>query len=71
MSDPGIQEGTEFPREIGKPATRALAREGITRFDQLAAHSAGRLLELHGVGPKAIRILGGELARRGLAFADT
>ncbi|MBP2414709.1 putative flap endonuclease-1-like 5' DNA nuclease [Arthrobacter stackebrandtii] len=69
MSDPGTPEETEFPRAIGRPATRALANAGITRFDQLAARSAGDLLALHGVGPKAVRILGGELASRGLAFA--
>jgi hypothetical protein len=30
-----------------------------------------QLLRIHGVGPKAIRILEEELAARGLAFADS
>lgn len=69
MSSPGTQQETEFPRAIGMPATRALINEGITRFDQLATRSVREVLALHGVGPKAARILGEELASRGMAFA--
>jgi hypothetical protein len=32
--------------------------------------SAKELLKIHGVGPKAVRILGEELATRALNFAD-
>lgn len=60
---------TEFPRAIGRVATRQLAAAGYVRFDQLAGASRASLLSIHGVGPKAIRILGEELALRGLAFA--
>lgn len=60
---------TEFPPAIGRAATRQLAAAGYLRFDQLAGASRARLLSIHGVGPKAIRILGAELARRGLDFA--
>lgn len=42
---------------IGSPATRALAAAGITRSSQLADYSEQDLLALHGVGPKAIRLL--------------
>ena len=51
---------------IGKPATRALAAIGITSLDQVAWKSEPELLALHGVGPKAIRILREGLAARGL-----
>lgn len=61
---------SEFPREIGKVATRELAANGITRYEQLAARSERELLAIHGVGPKAIGILRDELAARGLSFAD-
>ncbi len=47
---------SDLPR-IGKPATRALAQQGIVRLDQLSAMSEAQLLALHGVGPKAIAIL--------------
>lgn len=60
----------DLPSAIGKPATSALNGEGITRLDQVAEWSESRLLKLHGVGPKAIRILREELAKRGLTFAD-
>lgn len=61
--------GTEFPRSIGQPAARALTMAGFTRFDQLLNATSAELLMLHGVGPKAIRILAQELAERGLSFA--
>lgn len=60
---------TEFPPGIGKVAKRELAGNGYTRYDQLATVSAKTLLAIHGVGPKAIRILDEELAQRGLSFA--
>ncbi|MET9346912.1 DNA-binding protein [Streptomyces termitum] len=52
---------TDFPRGVGAPATRALAAAGYTRLDQLAGVPAA----LHGVGPKALRVLGEALAERG------
>lgn len=36
--------------------------------EQIAAHSRTELLALHGVGPKAIAILGEALASKGLGF---
>lgn len=52
---------SELPK-IGKPATRALAAVGVTRLSQLRKFTESELLELHGTGPKAIRILREELA---------
>ena len=62
---------TEFPQGIGRPARRALALHGYTRFDQLTGVSSAELLKLHGVGPKAVRILEDELAARGMSFSAT
>jgi hypothetical protein len=62
---------TEFPRSIGRVATRALAARGFTRYDQLTRVSAEALLEIHGVGPKAVAVLREELATRNLSFAGT
>ena len=59
-----------LPQNIGAPARRALAAIGVTTLEQLPAHSATALLALHGVGPKAIRILSEVLAERGLTFRD-
>lgn len=55
--------------KIGKVATRELANHGFTSYDQLTAVSEDELLSIHGVGPRAIRILGEELASRGKSFA--
>ena len=55
-----------LPRSIGRPATNALAVFGVTRLDQVAEMTDAELLALHGVGPKAVRLLREELATRGL-----
>ncbi|HMQ35820.1 MAG TPA: hypothetical protein PKD53_34265 [Chloroflexaceae bacterium] len=46
-----------------------LALSGYTQLAQLTAVSEAELLRLHGVGPKAIRLLREALAAQGLAFA--
>jgi predicted flap endonuclease-1-like 5' DNA nuclease len=61
---------SELTPRLGKVARRELALHGITRYDQLGARSRTELLAIHGVGPKAIRILDEELAVRGQSFAD-
>ncbi|MDQ3790035.1 MAG: hypothetical protein M3422_22680 [Actinomycetota bacterium] len=63
-------EETEFPQRMGKVAPRSLAAHGYTRYEQLTTVTAKELLKIHGVGPKAIRILEEELAARGLSFAS-
>lgn len=54
---------------IGRVALRELALNGYTRYEHLTQVTAAQLLAIHGVGPKAIRILDEELAARGQAFA--
>lgn len=55
---------------MGKVAPRELAANGIVRFDQLSGYSERELLAIHGVGPKAIRILREGLHNRGLGFRE-
>jgi predicted flap endonuclease-1-like 5' DNA nuclease len=62
---------TEFPHGIGKVARRELALNGYMTYEQLTHVSAKQLLAIHGIGPKAIRILGEELSARGLSFAGS
>jgi hypothetical protein len=64
------QQESDFPRGIGRPATQALALVGYTRLEQLTNVSEAELLKLHGVGPKAIRVLRETLAAKGLSFAE-
>ncbi|MGY1716639.1 DNA-binding protein [Geodermatophilus sp. SYSU D01106] len=53
---------------IGRPATAALELAGYTRLDQLAGVPRSSLAALHGVGPKALRLLDEALAEHGLAL---
>ena len=59
---------TEFPASVGRVAPRSLAAAGITTYAQLAEHTEGELLAIHGVGPKAMRLLREELAARGMGY---
>ncbi|MEV0407191.1 hypothetical protein [Actinoallomurus sp. NPDC050550] len=52
----------DLPKAIGGPATRALTGAGITTLAQVAALTDAELLALHGVGPRAVRILREALA---------
>lgn len=54
-AEPG--EVGDLPAAIGRPATRGLAGVGITTLAVVAQRSDAELLALHGVGPKAVRIL--------------
>lgn len=66
-----VRESTEFPLEIGKTARRALALNGLATFGQLTEVSEVELSALHGIGPKALRILRENLAARGQSFCDS
>ena len=63
------QEIIDLPK-IGAPATRALMAAGYTRLEQLTKVSEAELCRLHGMGPKALRILGEALRARNLSFAE-
>ena len=69
MTSHDAAEPSELTQRIGKVARRELALNGYTRYDQLDSVSANELLSMHGIGPKAIRILAEELAARGQGFA--
>lgn len=61
---------TQFPRAIGRPASRALIEVGLTDYAALAARQRADVAALHGVGPKALGVLDAELAARGMGWAD-
>jgi 3-deoxy-D-arabino-heptulosonate 7-phosphate (DAHP) synthase len=52
--------------KIGAPATRALNGAGYTALRELAGVPRSELAKLHGMGPKALRILDEALAEHGL-----
>lgn len=65
---PDVRPVGDLPNAIGKTAARELSVHGITTLAQVAARSQKELLAIHGVGPKAIAILGEALAAQGLAY---
>lgn len=67
-TQPAASTTTDFPN-IGKVARRELANAGYTYLEQLPTVTEAELLKIHGVGPKATRILGEALAEMGLSFA--
>lgn len=60
----------DLPRAIGGPATRALAGAGLTTLAAVADLSRAEVQDLHGVGPKAVRLLDEALAASGRRFRD-
>ncbi len=70
MSDQPIDAAVYgFPPGLSQPALRALLGAGYTSLAAVAAVPPQELLKLHGLGPKAIRLLRPALAAQGLAFA--
>jgi DNA uptake protein ComE-like DNA-binding protein len=61
----------EIPVGIGQPAMRALATADITNLEQFTRISKDELLKLHGVGPKAIRMISEAMEEKGLQFAHS
>ena len=57
-----------LPRNIGAPATRALTAAGYTELRQLAGVPVAELEKLHGVGPKALRLMQEALEHQGLSL---
>jgi predicted flap endonuclease-1-like 5' DNA nuclease len=60
-----MKQASDFPASMGKVAPRELIQNGIRNLDQAAKYTEAELLDIHGVGPKAVRIIQEELARDG------
>ena len=67
--EPDRQDQSDLPPHLAQPARRALTGAGYRRLEQLTTVSAAELLELHGIGPKALGQIRQALAARGLALA--
>ncbi|GAB2512146.1 hypothetical protein [Paramicrobacterium agarici] len=52
----------DLPRSLGAPATRALLTAGLSTLDEVAETSPSEVAKLHGVGPRAMRLLTEALA---------
>ena len=60
---------SDLPAGLSNPARRALIAAGCTRLEEIARLSEKEILQLHGVGPSAIKVLRPALAAQGLTFA--
>lgn len=61
-----LESLTDFPIGMGKVAPRQLIASGIKDIKATINYTEKELLAIHGVGPKAMRILKEELAKNGL-----
>lgn len=64
-----VQPASDLPANLASPARRALIGAGYTHLAQLAMRNEADLLQLHGMGPKALGQLRDALAAQGLSFA--
>ncbi len=60
--------GVDFPAGVSAPATRALVAAGYTELEQLNGVPVTDLQQLHGMGPKALRVLQEALEEIGLSL---
>lgn len=66
----GTEVASEFVGIVSRPAQRALEAAGYRKLEELTHVSEEDLLSLHGFGPKGIRMLNTELARRGASIGS-
>jgi hypothetical protein len=64
------EEVHDLPAGLSNPALRAFQAAGYAHLEQFSRVTEADLLKLHGVGPRAVRILRGALKARGLYFKD-
>lgn len=60
----------ELPAKLAKPAKRALVGAGYINLEQFTNVTEAEIMNLHGMGPKAIEELRRVLNEKGLSFAS-
>ncbi|WP_120005099.1 hypothetical protein [Nesterenkonia muleiensis] len=65
---PDIRPVGDLPHSMGKTAPRELKYAGIDSLQKASKHTEKELLAIHGVGPKAIRVMKEAMAEKGLSF---
>ncbi|WP_204018990.1 helix-hairpin-helix domain-containing protein [Sphaerimonospora thailandensis] len=61
------EDGTPLPK-LAAPAQRALQGAGFTSLESLTQATEVEIMELHGMGPAAMKALRAALDERGLSF---
>lgn len=59
---------SDLPTGLAKSAQRALAAAGYLRLEQFTKLSEADVLQLHGMGPKALDLIRRALMAQGLSF---
>jgi hypothetical protein len=62
-------EASDLPK-LAAPARRALAGAGYIRLEDLTKATESEVMQLHGMGPNAMRALCTALEERGLSFRE-
>jgi hypothetical protein len=62
------RDADDLPGGLPAPARQALAEAGYSRLEQLTRITEAELGQLHGMGPKALRLLREDLAATGRGF---
>ena len=57
MSMPSVPDSSSLPARIGRPALRALTAAGVTSLHDLSQWRESDLMQLHGVGARAVSLL--------------
>jgi predicted flap endonuclease-1-like 5' DNA nuclease len=70
VKKPSQKPESDLPKGMGAPATRALNGAGFATLKQLTRATHQELLELHGFGPKAMKLVLAALDERGLSLAE-
>lgn len=69
MTDNGNAIESNLPTGLAKPAIRALTDAGYLRLEQFAKLSEAEVLQLHGMGPRAVDLIRDALSAKGLSFS--
>ena len=59
---------TDLAKQLGKPATRALVAQNVEKLQDLCRYRRQQIADLHGLGPKVLKVLDAEMASQGLSF---
>ncbi|NDK30278.1 helix-hairpin-helix domain-containing protein [Nesterenkonia haasae] len=68
---PDVRPVGDLPNSMGKTAPRELQSAGIDSLQKASAHTEKELLAIHGVGPKAVRILKEAMGEKNLTFRES
>ncbi|MFC0471491.1 DNA-binding protein [Halalkalibacter kiskunsagensis] len=68
MKESDAGRKTDLPTKLGKPARRALEGAGYLTLEQTSKSSEAELMQLHGIGPKALGQIWKALTAEGRSF---